>query len=206
MEADVRRIPADWTPGGLAAEAFEIRWREGAAGAVADERFRELAFRALRGPWRAFRGARVSRDDFDGALDRVSPLLSHLEPVTIADYDADEHLPPLLDAFRAVSDVKPTRAKWVASSKTLYFLLPDLVPPIDNEFTGRFLRRSGVRLPQGIDEASLRAAFEVFSRLARLAGPRRLLRLSRSFTPPIGMARVVDFAIVVREKSVERAD
>jgi hypothetical protein len=37
----------------------------------------------------------------------------------------------LLSIFRELEDVKPTNRKWVAASKVLYLLLPDLVVPTD---------------------------------------------------------------------------
>ncbi|HWC32132.1 MAG TPA: hypothetical protein VG709_03300, partial [Actinomycetota bacterium] len=198
FEDDVLSIAQDWWPHGHAEEALNLRWAVGAVAAVRDERFVEAAYRALRGRWHAFRGARVTRETFERAIRASEPALRTLEPVTIADFERDAHMPALLDVFRAVEAVKPTNAKWVATSKTLYFLLPDLVPPIDNRFTIPFLRRSGIRVPPELEPGTLRAAFTVFSSLARLAGRERLERLSRRYGTPIGMARVVDFAIAAR--------
>lgn len=195
LEEDVRRVPPDWWPRGLTEEALAIRWKRGAAAAARDERFVDASYRVLRGPWRAFRGARVTREGYEAALRRAEPHLAALGDVTIADLELERHLEPLVALFRAVEDVKPTRAKWVATSKTLYFALPDLVPPIDNEITRPFLRASGVHLQNAVTRDAVRRAFSVLSGLARVAGADRLRRLNTAHGTSAGMARVVDFAI-----------
>lgn len=200
FEHDVRSIPRDWWPGGPAREALDLRWKLGAAGAARHDGFRDATFRSLRGSWRAFRGARIPREAYDRVLRRAVPLLDPLEDVTIADFRAGAHLDALLPVFRVVSELKPTRAKWVSTSKTLYFLLPDLVPPIDNAFTVPFVRRAGIRMPLGIERDALGEVFGLLSSLARVVGPARLRALSEDgrYATPIGMARVVDFAIAAR--------
>lgn len=200
FEDDVRSIPESWSPRGLAAEGFAIRWKAGAVGALRDERFRDATFRSLRGSWRAFRGVSVPRARYDRALRRAMRAVTSLERVTIADFDQRKHLDALLALFRSVEDIKPTEAKWVSTSKTLHFVLPDLVPPIDNAFTVPFLRRAGVRMRPGIDRETLGVVFEQLSWLARLAGSQRLRDLSRDprYPTPIGMARVVDFVVAAR--------
>lgn len=41
-------------------------------------------------------------------------------------------------------DGSPTKAKIVAGSKTIHHLLPDLMPPMDNGYTGEFILGSGI--------------------------------------------------------------
>lgn len=54
-----------------------------------------------------------------------------------SDLTSSSFLPDLRDVFNTLS-VMRTGSKLVGNSKTMHFLLPDLVPPIDREYTLRF--------------------------------------------------------------------
>lgn len=88
--------------------------------------------------------------------------------------------------------VSPADAQIVANSKTLHHLLPDLVPPIDREYTFRFFYD---RNTLSIEES---AAFEEmyveFDRIARLCSGDIAHQLGRNWHT--GVAKVVDNAVV----------
>jgi hypothetical protein len=99
----------------------------------------------------------------------------------------------LLSIFRELEDVKPTNTKWVAVSKVLYLLLPDLVVPMDGS-TWRFLGRTS---PEGLREEGFRLAYSTFSKIAveadRKVGPLRDFVAPQPGTVQLGLGRVVDF-------------
>ncbi|HEV2258728.1 MAG TPA: hypothetical protein VGS06_36880 [Streptosporangiaceae bacterium] len=87
-------------------------------------------------------GVRASRlvpaDQFGAALRAALPALEELEPLAIDDsglpVDIAERLWRLVESLGVVENM----AKIVAGTKTLHHLLPDLVPPMDREWTGAF--------------------------------------------------------------------
>jgi hypothetical protein len=94
------------------------------------------------------------------------------------------------------SGISASGSPLVANAKMLHFLLPDLVPPIDRTYTGRFFYglNKGMLLPDGA-----RAVFEfVFPQLRWLA--RRHAEAIRSAARRAylcqGEAKVLDNAIV----------
>ena len=109
----------------------------------------------------------------------------------------------LFELFDAVGEVKPTERKWVATSKLLYHLLPDLVVPMDNLATAPFLGRS--QLPVTFEASFVEEAYAAFAELASRIGAARVRKAATAVPFPvsgsarqdcrIGMARVVDFAI-----------
>src|SRR5207248_4191341 len=109
----------------------------------------------------------------------------------------------LFELFDAVGEVKPTERKWVATSKLLYHLLPDLIVPMDNLATAPFLGRS--QLPVAFDTAFVEEAYAAFVELATGISAARVREAANAVPFPvsgaarqdcrIGMARVVDFAI-----------
>lgn len=110
----------------------------------------------------------------------------------------DVHEHALSRLFTIVSDVKPTKTnrKWMVSSKVLYHLLPDLVPPVDNEFTAPFLGYKA--LPPGLDEHSLGRHLRSIQILRAEWEPQRLEELAREADSEtrLGLARVIDFGVI----------
>jgi len=156
--------------------------------------------------WQAFRGVRFDAERFADSLRNVAPLLSEWEGTTILTLrpaDAGE----LFQLFEALRDIKPTERRWVATSKTLHHLLPDLILPMDNLITAPFLGRSA--LPASFDAAFLAEAYRAFIALGRDhaigIGARRVRSAAREVPHPvegerredcrIGLSRVLDFAI-----------
>ncbi len=161
--------------------------------------------RSLR-QWKAFRGVPFDEPRLLEALSRVGPLLAGWQGeslLTVRPTVGER----LFELFDAVRDVKPTTRKWVATSKLLHHLLPDLVVPMDNEVIAPFLGRSA--LPVGFDAAFLAKAYAAFVPLAADPilglGAGRVRRAAEQVPYPIdgaeerdcrvGIARVVDFAV-----------
>ena len=156
--------------------------------------------------WQAFRGVPFDGERFANSLRSVAPLLSGWEGTTILTLRPADgvELFPLFDALR---DIKPTERKWVVTSKTLHHLLPDLIPPMDNQITAPFLGRSS--LPASFDAAFLAGAYGAFIALGRDRaigiGARRVRNAAREVPYPVegerredcrvGLSRVLDFAI-----------
>lgn len=86
-------------------------------------------------------------------------------------------------------------------SKVLYHLLPDLVVPMDNQYTAPFFGRSG--LPIGLSKDFFVEAYSAFAAIA--AGQDHLLQeLAQRCSPRLGLGRVIDFAVVGSQLSAER--
>jgi hypothetical protein len=85
----------------------------------------------------------------------------------------------------------------VANAKTLHFLLPDLVPPIDRTYTGRFFYglNAGRGLPGGAREA-FSFMFPHLCHLARRHAPAVRSAATRRSYMCLGQAKVLDNAIV----------
>jgi hypothetical protein len=171
------------------------------AAGVGSQEFASHLGRSLR-QWRAFRGARFDERRLRRSLDRVAPLLgSWIGTSLLRLRRGGGH--DLFELFYAVGEVKPTERKWVATSKLLYHLLPDLIVPMDNLATAPFLGRS--QLPVMFEASFVEEAYAAFAELASGIGAARVRRAANAVPFPvpgtarqdcrIGMARVVDFAI-----------
>jgi hypothetical protein len=191
-------LPTESSPHG---QAMTLRWRAGShpSRLLHDNSFTCLAFRGLR-QWRAFRGARggVSLQRFRRVLARIDGrTLDQMATINIVSPHPEVDGDQLLSIFRELQDVKPTKRKWVAASKVLYLLLPDLVVPMDSS-TWQFLGRRTI--PEGLREEDFRLAYSTFSKIAveadRKVGPLRDLVAAQPGTVQLGLGRVVDFAIL----------
>ena len=157
--------------------------------------------RSLR-QWKAFRGVPFEGARLAEAMSRVAPMLGEWRTVSLM-HAAPRVGESLMQVFEAVRDVKPTARKWVATSKLLHHLLPDLVVPMDNEIVAPFFGRAA--LPAAFEASFLAEAYAAFVELAAGIGARRLRTAANAVPYPvagadrrdcrIGAARVVDFAI-----------
>jgi hypothetical protein len=178
-----------------------------AADPAAVVRSQDFAFylgRSLK-QWRAFRGSTFDERRLQRSLDRVAPLLAPWRGTSLLGLGRrDGHdLVDLFELFDAVRDVKTTERKWVAASKLLYHLLPDLVVPMDNLATAPFLGRSP--LPATFAASFVEEAYAAFVELAGGIGAAWVRKAENAVPFPvsgaarqdcrIGIARVVDFAI-----------
>lgn len=125
--------------------AIELRRRHpSVVSLLADERFLEYVYAVLPA-WGMHRmGAqRAKVADFApivAALRECAPALQALWPLHIAELTADEASEAAETAWGVVSriNVSSSRTQIVAGSKFLHHVLPDLVPPIDRQYTFSF--------------------------------------------------------------------
>jgi hypothetical protein len=88
----------------------------------------------------ASRGARLAElDRFQASIRRKAEDICRLEPFTIAAPEATfTSILPHISAIIQTLDINDNHTKVVVGSKALHHLLPDLIPPIDRAYTGRF--------------------------------------------------------------------
>jgi hypothetical protein len=196
----------DWWPAGPQVECARlIRESADAVGVVTSRDFVSQLGLSLR-KWRAFRGARFDDWRLRKSLRAVAPMLPRWQGLSVL------AIPPeagegLFELFDAVGEVKPTKRKWVATSKLLHHLLPDLVVPMDNQITAPFFGRSA--LPATFEASFLLEAYSAFVGVATSRshgiGVARVREAAKQVPYPvsgvaredcrIGLARVIDFAI-----------
>lgn len=175
--------------------------------ALADDGFIELVWETLQVWGIGFRGSRLAPlPEFGAALRAHESALLEIEGLVLEDDGLDVG-GATAALWRLVADLPITdnKAKIVAGSKTLHHLLPDLIPPIDRQYTGRFFGWPGPYF-QERQEASFREALSRFAEIAKATRPSRLVgngwRTSAS--------KIVDNAIVafckVEEGSVQLPD
>ncbi|MDQ2873642.1 MAG: hypothetical protein M3Y33_01980 [Actinomycetota bacterium] len=121
-------------------------------------------------------GRRASRlvpeDQFAAALRAAVPRIEPLEALTIDAPDLPNDLPDQLWQLIDSLGVVENKAKLVAGTKTLHHLVPDLVPPMDREWTGLFFR---FHLPEWQDPQGQRRILGIactqFATVARRVRP-----------------------------------
>jgi hypothetical protein len=118
------------------------RTHESVRSALADDELLELIY-AMLAPWGMHRmgptGAKlVDFATFCERIRRQRMILEELESFVITDLDDSNAVADTI--WRAVSDarVSASATQVVAGTKTLHHLLPDLIPPVDREYTIRF--------------------------------------------------------------------
>ena len=87
--------------------------------------------------------------------------------------------------------ISATGAPLVATTKALHHLLPNLVVPMDRQFTGAFFNWNN-QAWQKNHEQSFKAAFLAFAKIARSAKPAQYVGLGWNTSP----TKVIDNAIV----------
>ena len=117
--------------------------------------------------WRMNRGKNrlINFRKFRENIIKQKNNLKKLEKKTIINF-SDEDIQMLKKIFmklqltetRKKEEYVPTKSVIVSNSKTLHFILPDLIPPIDNAFTGKIYSLTGNRNRQ----------FKVFIKTMRL--------------------------------------
>jgi hypothetical protein len=123
-------------------------------------------------------GRRASRlvpeDQFAAALRVALPTIEALEPFSIDGTDLPHDMAEQLWQLISSLGVVENKAKLVAGTKTLHHLLPDLVPPMDREWTGLFFQ---FHLPEWQDLIGqlriFRVAYSQFVAIARQVQPQQ---------------------------------
>jgi hypothetical protein len=167
------RVP--FTGEQLAAHRETIDLRRQAGGvraAVNDPRFVTSLYRTLKAWGLGVRASElVSEDAFGEALTTAVPVLEFFESYRIdGDPPADctDQLWQIISSLGVVEN----KAKLVAGTKTLHHLLPDLVVPMDGEWTGKFFQ---LHAPEwqapGDQRRTFRRVYRDFIRIADQVRP-----------------------------------
>jgi hypothetical protein len=177
------------------ARTMDLRMQLGSASrALADDRF----LSSLRGTLQAWdmdkRAARlVQTEDFIAAMRKRSLEIEALDklPLTAA---KEKDIDTLWRLIRSLQ-ITQNQSKLVASAKALHHLLPELVVPIDRNYTAPFLGREQPNHFQNPvqEERTFRLAFGSFVAISRGADPGKYVGRYRWNT---SATKVIDNAIV----------
>ena len=141
--------------------------------AVDDPQFLQALRRTLRAWGIGVRASRlVSEERFAAALSVALPTLEVLEPLAIDSPDLPVDIADQIWMVIQSLGVVENMAKIVAGTKTLHHLLPDLIVPMDREWTGTFFH---LHLPEWQNPESQRKIFKLaydqFVAIAQRVGP-----------------------------------
>jgi hypothetical protein len=154
-------------------ETIRSRRRLGSVkAALADEDFQRSLYRTLQA-WGI--GSRASNlrpfPEFVAALQSNAKTIEDLDGIAIDHPDLDANAVGATLARLAQSlEIVDNKARIVPGSKALHHLLPELVVPIDREYTQRFFEWANPTL-QNFPERCFREAFTGFVEIARRADP-----------------------------------
>jgi hypothetical protein len=154
-------------------ETISLRRRLGSAkAALSDEVFQQSLYRTLQA-WGI--GSRASSlrhfSDFVAALQVQAAAIEELDGLAIDQPTLDVlTVRGKLARLTQSLDIVGNKARIVPGSKALHHLLPELVVPIDREYTQRFFDWANPTL-QYSPERCFQEAFDVFVRIARTADP-----------------------------------
>jgi len=168
-----QRVPFTGEQAAAHRETIDLRRQAGGVrGAVNDPRFVTSLYSTLRAWGLGRRGSKlVSEDAFGEALTTAVPKLESLETLRI---DGDLPADCAEQLWRVISSlgVVENRAKLVAGTKTLHHLLPDLVVPMDQEWTGKFFQLHGPEWQAPDDQRrTFRRVYRDFIRIADQVRP-----------------------------------
>jgi hypothetical protein len=156
-------------------ETIRLRRRLGSAkAALADEAFHRSLYRTLQA-WGI--GARASSlhdfPDFVAALQAEARTIEELDGLAIDQDSLDaESVGATLARLTQSLEIVRNKARIVPGSKALHHLLPDLVVPIDREYTQRFFEWANPTF-QNFPERCFHEAFIAFAHIARRAQPQQ---------------------------------
>ena len=186
-------------------ETLALRSQFGSAAAAANSSEFAKALRRTLELWRmnTRRAKLVSLPSFEASLQRCAADVAffendHLEAKTLDAEATAERLWSLIDKLR----ITATGVRLVACTKALHHLLPNLVVPMDRQFTGAFFGWNTYDW-QAKEERVFKSAFVVFCEIARKTNPSRHVGAGWNTSP----AKVVDNAIVgyCRSNLLDRA-
>jgi hypothetical protein len=177
-------------------DCIALRQRAGTVRAAIDNEEYRASLRRTLYAWGIGRRAShlVSEDAFAAALHAALPSLEALESLQIDATDLPADLAERLWLLIETLGVVENQAKVVAGTKTLHHLLPDLVPPMDREWTGTFFQ---FHLPEWQDPRSQRRIFQLaynhFVDVARQVQPEQYVTGIRWRT---SRSKVLDNALI----------
>jgi hypothetical protein len=172
------------------------RTHENVRSALADTELLELVY-AMLASWGMHRmgpkGAKVvDFDNFSEGIRRQVEILEELEPLLITDLDDRNAVADKI--WRAVSGARlsASATQVVAGTKALHHLLPDLIPPVDREYTIRFFHENKM-MTMG-DEAAFKEVYPALAEIASRAGDN--LRVNSRSPMNTSSTKILDNAII----------
>lgn len=186
-------------------KTLALRSQLGSAAAAAKSAEFAKALRRTLELWRMnTRGAKlVPLSAFEASLQRCAADIvsfedDHLEAEALDAAAAAERLWSLIDRL----EISATGVRLVACTKALHHLLPNLVVPMDRQFTGAFFGWN-THDWQVKEERLFKSGFVVFGEIARKTNPSRYVGNGWNTSP----AKVLDNAIVgyCRDTLLDRA-
>ena len=137
----------------------------------------------------------VDFDTFSRSLGEHRAQVKDLEGLNLAEVSERSVMSIAALIWDLIADlqVSASKTKLVAGTKVLHHLLPDLVPPVDREYTLRFFLHS-TSLQQGGQERAWGAIFPRFWHIARECKKEITARLGSGMNT--SLTKVIDNAIV----------
>jgi hypothetical protein len=176
------------------------RMHSGAADLMADELFLEYVYAVLPS-WGMHRmGAqRAKVTEFDqlvGSLRVATPVLQELWPLDITELDPMAVPTVGEKAWQVISLIRASTSETqiVAGSKVLHHILPDLIPPIDRQYTFRFF--TGQKAVYTGDRQAFRNWFPYLAEIGRRCRTPIDEAMLRAGHMAAGRAKVIDNAII----------
>lgn len=129
------------------------------------------------------KGAKLpSFDQFSGGLHRVAGRFDELADLHLGTVGPGEVGGVADELWSSIEqlDVSTTSARLVAGTKTIHHLLPNLVPPIDRQYTGQFFYGSSGKSWYMGEATAFRELFPALARVAREASSEIETELSRA--------------------------
>ena len=143
-----------------------------AAAAVTDEQFQRSLYKTLQAWGIGARGSRLKPfDDFAATLSRLKEAVAQLETAIIDDQRLD--VSATIDALWALQSqllIVENAATLVPVTKALHHVLPELVVPMDREYTQTFFGWHNPQFQYG-QRICFAEAFGAFVQIARLVNP-----------------------------------
>jgi hypothetical protein len=167
---------------------------------LADDRFLEYVYAVLPA-WGMHRmGKQAAKvGDFDvmvSSIRAVGPAIEELWALRITDIRVSDETFIADQIWQIISSVRVSTSatRIVAGSKTLHHFLPDLVPPIDRQYTFQFF--TGQKMVTTGEEQAFTEWFPYFSEIGRRCRANIDATLARAGFMATGAAKVIDNAII----------
>ena len=181
--------------------AIERRRLHGAAeDLLADELFLEYVYAVLPS-WGMHRmGAqRAKVTEFDqliGSIRAATPVLQELWPLDITELDPMAVPAVAEQAWQVIASIRASTSETqiVAGTKVLHHILPDLIPPIDRQYTFRFF--TGQKAVHAGDRQAFLDWFPYFAEIGRRCQRPIDAAMLRGGRMAAGRAKVIDNAII----------
>lgn len=174
------------------------RQHASAASLLADDRFLEYVY-AMLPSWGMHRmgsqAAKVTEfSQFAASLRSAVPVIDQLWPLDITSLDTAGTAAAARSAWQVIAAIRASTSdtQIVAGTKTLHHVLPDLIPPIDRQYTFRFF--SGQKQVPSGDQRAFLEWFPYLAEIGRRCCDAIEIAVNRRGPMATGPAKVIDNA------------